>query len=413
MKKYWELFTLAIVIAAIGIAFTSIQNYKQVSCTSPLAADANRDGAVTYKDIGITALQIVSMPAKYMAATPILAPAVKFLELDVSDCKSLRTKILSSAIALGTTFLLAYFASFFFYGLRNALKLIAFFAMEYVPSLKTILNKRTIRNPRFEWILRPTLVLLLVVGLSTISISTELKAKKPRTSAATSQKALKNVDETEPSNFDKSNMQYKNIYAANLSALKQLDSRVATISTEDAKSVETLTKALVKGLDSDLEKTYAIYRWVTTNIEYDVDAFFSKRLRGIGSAPVVLRNRKAVCDGYSELMLKMAQSAGIKIKKIQGFAKGYGYAIGDSVNKPNHAWNAVQIDGTWYLLDSTWDAGSVSKETRRFTPNKSDYKYFLSNPSSFIHSHYPEQRKWQLLENEWSREEFSRQPFNN
>lgn len=413
MKKYWEFISLAIAIAVIGIAFSSISSFRQTSCATTLKTfDANRDGTITYRDVGIAALQIVSMPANYVATTPALAPVAKFLELDATSCNRVSKKILSSTIALIVLFTLTYIASALLYILRNGVKLLAFFATELFPKLDLILNKREIRYPKFEWIIQPAIILLLIVGLSTVSLSIEQQSSKTRASTGLSKQSAK-PNEVEPAYIDKSNIQYKDIYSAHLSALKQLDSRIDSIGYDDVKSVDALAKSLVVGLDTELEKTYAIYRWVTANIEYDVEAYFSNRLRGIGSPPVVLKRRKAVCDGYSELMLKMGQAVGIKIKKIQGFAKGYGYAIGDSVKKPNHAWNAVQINGTWYLLDSTWDAGSVNKDTKRFVPNKGDYKYFLANPTSFIHSHFPEQPKWQLLNNEWSREEFSSQPFKN
>jgi hypothetical protein len=76
------------------------------------------------------------------------------------------------------------------------------------------------------------------------------------------------------------------------------------------------------------------------------------------------------------------------------------------MKRPNHAWNAVQIDGRWYLLDSTWDAGSVDRETQGFKRHNSEYNFFLTNPSHFIYTHLPENSRWQLLESPWSSDEF-------
>lgn len=413
MKKYWDFFSLAIVMAAISFAFSAAPNDKRLGCSSTqIVIDANRDGAFTYRDIGIATLQIVSLPAKYAVTAPHLSQVAKFLELNTSNCNSLRAKVFSGLAWLISILLASCIVSALLYGVRHAAKLIAFVTKKDSSGHLNVPSMQYIRHPKFEWVLRPIFIVLLVVAVTTISIS---KQQGPKQQAGTSlaKHSTKPTLEATTSPVNKSGIHYKDIYSANLASLKRLDTRIASINSDEAKSVDILAKSLAIGLESELEKTYAIYRWVTTNIEYDVDAYFSKRLRGIGSAPIVLKNRKAVCDGYSELMLRMGQSVGLKIKKIQGFAKGYGYAVGDSVHKPNHAWNAVNIDGAWYLLDSTWDAGGVNKDTKKFVPNKGDYKYFLANPSQFIHSHFPEQRSWQLLDNEWSREEFSSNPRTN
>ena len=167
-----------------------------------------------------------------------------------------------------------------------------------------------------------------------------------------------------------------------------------------------MADALVSGLSGDLEKAYAIYRWITSNIEYDTNAFFSKQYRGAESASSVLKYRKAVCDGYSELMVKLGQAAGLSVAKVIGYGKGYDYSIGEAPSTSNHAWNAVRIEGKWHLLDATWDSGSVNSGTKKFVKNKEDFSYFLVNPEYLIYSHYPELRRWQLMETAWTRDEF-------
>jgi hypothetical protein len=61
----------------------------------------------------------------------------------------------------------------------------------------------------------------------------------------------------------------------------------------------------------------------------------------------------------------------------------------------NHAWNGVKINGSWYLIDSTWGAGYVSgdkKYVQRF-----DDHFFMTPPFQFIYDHFPEDARWQLL----------------
>jgi len=65
-----------------------------------------------------------------------------------------------------------------------------------------------------------------------------------------------------------------------------------------------------------------------------------------------------------------------KIKNIQGYSKGSGY----SVFKPpvsNHEWNAVEINGKWCLIDTTWDTGTGY--------------YLCTPPRCFVTDHLPDE----------------------
>src|SRR4029078_8527879 len=69
----------------------------------------------------------------------------------------------------------------------------------------------------------------------------------------------------------------------------------------------------------------------------------------------------------------------------------------------NHMWNAVKIDGKWYLVDLTWDAGQTVKGEFIFTYSTA---YLFADPQVFITHHFPEDEKWQLLKNPVSWTEF-------
>lgn len=57
-----------------------------------------------------------------------------------------------------------------------------------------------------------------------------------------------------------------------------------------------------------------------------------------------LTEGKTVCQGYALLVHAMLIEAGIPGQIIEGEAGG-----------TLHAWNLVQLDGSWYHLDATWD----------------------------------------------------------
>ena len=66
----------------------------------------------------------------------------------------------------------------------------------------------------------------------------------------------------------------------------------------------------------------------------------------------------------SNIFLRLA---GLECEKISGQAKGAGYYPGcfDPDNLSDgpgaHAWNAVKLDGEWFVSDATWAAGSVGR----------------------------------------------------
>ena len=110
-------------------------------------------------------------------------------------------------------------------------------------------------------------------------------------------------------------------------------------------------KYQVDKMERDIDKFNVIYDYVTTNVAYDYT--YSKY-----DAYNALINHSAVCQGYALLMYRMLSAAGLKTRIITG---------------GNHAWNIVKIDGQWYNLDSTWDAGS-----------EGNYHYYLKKILNFF-----------------------------
>ncbi len=167
------------------------------------------------------------------------------------------------------------------------------------------------------------------------------------------------------------------------------------------KSIPALVNYLIRPAKSDLEKVRAIFRWITQNINYDVEAYFDHRLI-VEDPKRIIRRGKAVCGGYSELFNRLCKEAGIQSKLIGGWSKGYGERL---TGRPNHAWNAVKINYRWYLLDATWGAGhldSGQKFVREFNNH-----YFLTDPEQLIYDHLPEDETWQLIKQAITRKQFS------
>ena len=126
----------------------------------------------------------------------------------------------------------------------------------------------------------------------------------------------------------------------------------------DQAEAEVFQKLKLSG-QSDYQKIKAIYDYICENVSYDYtnlddDTYIQKY-----TAYAALIDKTAVCQGYASLLYRMALDAGVDARVISGDAGG------------PHAWNIVRLNGKYYNLDSTWDAG------------RENYSYFLKSMKAF------------------------------
>ncbi|MEE6500851.1 hypothetical protein FKM82_003950 [Ascaphus truei] len=172
-------------------------------------------------------------------------------------------------------------------------------------------------------------------------------------------------------------------------------------------SVDMLVRDLLRDARTDLEKTRVIWTWICHHIEYDIVGYQNEALRSTDPDDI-LRTRKGVCAGYSSLFERMCSMGGVQCKSVSGYSKGATYKLGQTMSgDPDHAWNIVYLERGWHLLDSTWGAGHVDKSMGTFTFQYNEF-YFLTHPALFVEDHFPEQKKWQLLEPHLSMDQFER-----
>jgi hypothetical protein len=182
----------------------------------------------------------------------------------------------------------------------------------------------------------------------------------------------------------------------------------------DDHSPAQLAYKLTAPFHSDLEKVRAIFRWIAENIAYHVytptwrgtvstinyeaqdDAMTDLKPLNERISNIVLKKRTAICDQYARLFKTLCDYAGICSEIISGYARPDMYRSPKRFTT-NHTWNAVQIDGTWHLLDVTWASGYLSYNRRAFIKSFDDY-YFLTAPEKFIRDHYPDNLHWTLLD---------------
>ena len=174
-------------------------------------------------------------------------------------------------------------------------------------------------------------------------------------------------------------------------------------------SVTELAELLAPEATTDTEKARMIYAWITQHVSYDVAAFIdaieNDRYPDV-DAERVLRDRTTICSGYSNLYQALAEAMNLQSVIVVGYAKG-ATPEDTRFQDVNHAWNAVQLEDGWYLLDTTWGAGTVKE--RQFQAHYQPY-YFATPPAELINHHFPQDKGWQLLPQTYTRASFDNSP---
>jgi len=167
------------------------------------------------------------------------------------------------------------------------------------------------------------------------------------------------------------------------------------------REVADLARDITRDCKTEADHARAIYDWITGHVTYDWKVW-ADIIAGADSYtqpqdPLsVIQRGTGVCAGYAWLFDALASSVGIDATFVIGDVRGYrGTADDTLVSKNQHAWNSVQIDGEWYLLDSTWGARQDGESATDYLARR-DY-YFQTPPNQMIFDHLPETATWQLL----------------
>ncbi|MEG1718832.1 MAG: hypothetical protein RR306_00770 [Clostridia bacterium] len=111
------------------------------------------------------------------------------------------------------------------------------------------------------------------------------------------------------------------------------------------------TNEILKGINKDanaLEKEIYVYNYFLENIQYDKELSNQiRRKEDINStltrsyAGIV--NNKTICSGYSYAFAHILNLLGVNVVQVYGNSKG-----------ESHQWNMVEINGSYYHVDTTW-----------------------------------------------------------
>lgn len=125
-----------------------------------------------------------------------------------------------------------------------------------------------------------------------------------------------------------------------------------------------ILSVIIADTDTQASKVHYIYDYIVNTVVYDYSftdtiypneelttgQLFSYRclymegVFGLGDNGIFNdASRIAICDGLSKAFLSLCKIEGMEVLKISG-----------TVNDEGHAWNKVKINGTWYMVDTTW-----------------------------------------------------------
>jgi hypothetical protein len=192
-------------------------------------------------------------------------------------------------------------------------------------------------------------------------------------------------------------------------AVSVTEAQSARVFSDPRGNLPDLVTELTRNTEDDFLKIKNIHDWIALNIIYDARAYVTGTIPD-QSVLSVLTMRTAVCEGYANLFQAMCKLAGFDCVKVNGYSRGYDAMIHtEEIVEPNHAWNAVLIGGGWYLVDVTWDSGSISADGQ-FIPLY-DTGYLFLRPRGMIYTHFPSDPRMQCMSPPLTEEEFRDLPF--
>lgn len=177
--------------------------------------------------------------------------------------------------------------------------------------------------------------------------------------------------------------------------------------------VEEILQNIIKPEYTEIEKTLAIYNYITDNVAYDYEmlefdqkmqkdekyflflegssnrssySIINKRILGKQSAFNAIMKGKAVCQGYAQMMHYMLTKENIESREIGCIANQITEEQELEDKEIDHSVIRVKTDDNWYYYDPTWDAGKTTYEYAYKTKDEFYKKYTLSAQEEKIQS---------------------------
>ncbi|MBO7474942.1 MAG: hypothetical protein J6U00_13265 [Ruminococcus sp.] len=128
---------------------------------------------------------------------------------------------------------------------------------------------------------------------------------------------------------------------------------------------EVMSENNFSSITGDYNKIRSIYQYITSTVQYSEDEEDDYAF----TAYSALIRKSAVCQGVTQLLYRIYNDCGIPCRIIAGKT----YDITNSIEKGNHVWLIVKLDGLYYYLDPTWDMKFGGKSFYYFLKGSSDF----------------------------------------
>ena len=196
----------------------------------------------------------------------------------------------------------------------------------------------------------------------------------------------------------------------------KVDSLMREYSTK-IKSADDLYKVvdyIRNTFSEDSLRFRAAFIWITDNIAYDVKAY-QKEDPAAAQLNYAVKNRKAICSGYTSLVKFFCSAFNIECETVIGYGRASKNKIvmNQEYLRNNHAWNSVKINGTWRLADATWAAGGVDDRDEENLVFHKEFKeiYYDTPPEKLILNHFPQNKQFQLTNKLMDQKRFMKSPL--
>ncbi|MCR4951292.1 MAG: hypothetical protein K6A40_08225 [Solobacterium sp.] len=158
------------------------------------------------------------------------------------------------------------------------------------------------------------------------------------------------------------------LYYLVMNGYRPLPAKNSMAETLYAAAKDVLHKVIRRDMN-DFQKIKAVYDWLTTEVRYDRDTAYSSDTYLVREQAYYLEgvflNHCAVCDGKSKAYALLLNMLGIPCFRTTGVSEA-----GD------HAWNMVELDGSWYISCTTYGQKNAEKTLGRIIP---DYSILLAD----------------------------------
>lgn len=169
--------------------------------------------------------------------------------------------------------------------------------------------------------------------------------------------------------------------------------------------VEEILKNIIEPEYTEIEKTLAIYNYITENVDYDYKmlefdeemqkdmryllflegssnkssySIINKRILSKYSSFNGIMKGKAVCQGYANMMHYMLTKENIESREIGCIATPITEEQELEDKEIDHSVIRVKTDNEWYYYDPTWDVGKTTYEYAYNTKDEFYKKHTLS-----------------------------------